>query len=66
VLPRSPPGQAAAFVLAVFAASASWQFILVSGGAQISRVIIGRRGGLATSTASSVVIAWLAFRPFSR
>ena len=54
--------QAGVFVLAVIAASASWQFILVSGGALIGRVASSRRGMLVVSLASSLLIAALAVR----
>jgi len=54
------PAQAAAFVAAVFAASASWQLILVSGGALIGRVAGGRRGTLAISMGSALLIAVIA------
>jgi arginine exporter protein ArgO len=56
------PAQAGLFVLAVFTASASWQFLLVSGGALIGRVAGSRRGMLAISLASALLIAWLAAR----
>ena len=48
------------FVLAAFAASASWQLLLVGGGSLIGRVLTGPRGRLATSLASSLLIAVLA------
>lgn len=54
--------QAGVFVTAVFAASASWQFVLVGGGALAGRVATSRRGMLAASLASSFLIAGLAFR----
>lgn len=56
------PAQAAAFVLAVAAASASWQLILVSGGKLIGRAAGSRGGGLAISLASSLIITALASR----
>ncbi len=59
------PAQAGLFVLAVFTASASWQFLLVSGGALIGRVAGSRRGMLAISLASALLIAWLAARILS-
>jgi len=60
------PAQAALFVAAVFVASASWQLILVSGGALIGRVAGSQRGTLAASLASSLLIAGIAFRILSR
>jgi arginine exporter protein ArgO len=60
------PAQAGLFVLAVFAASASWQLVLVSGGALIGPVVTGQRGRLGTALASSLLIATLAFRILSR
>ena len=62
----STPTQAGAFVAAVFAASASWQLVLVSGGALIARVAGSRRGMLAISLASSLLIAGIAFQTLSR
>jgi hypothetical protein len=59
------PAQAGLFVLAVFTASASWQFLLVDGGALIGRVAGRRRGMLAISLASALLIAWLAARILS-
>jgi arginine exporter protein ArgO len=56
------PAQAAAFVAAVFAASASWQLILVSGGALIGRVAGGRHGTLAISMGSALLIAMIAIQ----
>jgi arginine exporter protein ArgO len=50
------------FVLAAFAASASWQLVLASGGALLGRVLTGRRGRLITALASSALITVLAFR----
>jgi threonine/homoserine/homoserine lactone efflux protein len=52
----------AAFVLAVFAASASWQLVLAGGGAFLGRVLTGSRGRLITALASSVLIGVLAVR----
>jgi arginine exporter protein ArgO len=54
------PTQAAAFVAAVFAASASWQLILVSGGALIGRLASGRHGTLTISIGSALLIAMIA------
>lgn len=53
------PAQAV-FVVAAFAASASWQLVLASGGALLGRVLTGRRGRMATALVSSAVIAGLA------
>lgn len=52
----------AVFVLAVFAASASWQLILAGSGAFLGRVLTDPRGRLITSIASSLLIAVLAIR----
>jgi len=54
------PGQAAVFVLAAFAASASWQLALSAGGATLGRAISTPRGRTLTGLVSSVVIALLA------
>ncbi|MGW2280166.1 LysE family transporter [Streptomyces sp. NPDC001770] len=56
------PGERAVFVLAAFAASASWQLLLVGGGALLGRVLTGPRGRLLTSLVSSAVIVGLAAR----
>jgi arginine exporter protein ArgO len=50
------------FVLAAFAASASWQALLAGGGALLGRVLTGPRGRLVTALVSSAVIAALAVR----
>jgi arginine exporter protein ArgO len=50
----------AAFVAAVFVASASWQLVLAGGGAFLGRVLTGSRGRLVTGLASSVLIGVLA------
>ncbi|TRV74011.1 lysine transporter LysE [Streptomyces sp. 130] len=50
----------AVFVLAAFAASASWQLLLAAGGALLGRVLTGPRGRLATSLVSCAVIVGLA------
>ncbi|MGW1257797.1 LysE family transporter [Streptomyces sp. NPDC002513] len=50
------------FVLAAFAASASWQLMLAGGGALAGRALAGRRGRLVTALVSSAVIAALAVR----
>jgi arginine exporter protein ArgO len=60
------PAQAGVFVLAVVAASASWQLLLVSGGALVGRVVGSRRGMLVISLASSLLIAALAAQMLSR
>jgi arginine exporter protein ArgO len=60
------PAQATGFVAAVFAASASWQLVLVSGGALIGRVAGSRRGMLAISLASSLLIAGIAAQILSQ
>ncbi|MEU6091715.1 LysE family transporter [Streptomyces sp. NPDC047085] len=52
----------AVFTLAAFAASASWQLLLASGGALLGRVLTGRRGRLVTALASSALITVLAVR----
>jgi len=50
----------AVFVVAAFAASASWQLLLAAGGGLLGRVLTGPRGRFATAIGSSVVIAVLA------
>lgn len=50
----------AVFVLAAFAASASWQLLLAGGGALLGRTLTGSRGRLVTAIASSTLIAALA------
>ncbi|WP_323135525.1 hypothetical protein [Streptomyces beihaiensis] len=52
----------AVFVIAAFAASASWQLLLAGGGALLGRALTGPRTGLATALASSTLIAALAVR----
>ncbi|MCW7947543.1 lysine transporter LysE [Streptomyces hygroscopicus] len=64
---RSPDAAPAArsaslFVLAAFAASASWQLALAGSGALLGRALTGRRGRLVTALVSSAVIAALAAR----
>jgi arginine exporter protein ArgO len=56
------PLEQGVFVLAAFAASASWQMLLAGGGALLGRALTGRRGQLVTALASSVVITVLAVR----
>lgn len=50
----------AVFVLAAFAASASWQLLLAGGGALLGRALTGHRGRLITAVTSSTVICALA------
>jgi arginine exporter protein ArgO len=50
----------AVFVLAAFAASASWQLLLAGGGALLGRALIGSHGRLVTAMASSTLITALA------
>lgn len=57
--PLSPAAEAV-FVVAAFAASASWQLLLAGGGSLVGRVLSGPRGRLATALTSSVVIVILA------
>lgn len=52
----------AVFVLAAFAASASWQLFLAMGGAFLGRVLTGSRGRLITAMTSSILIGVLAVR----
>ncbi|MFJ5775509.1 LysE family transporter [Streptomyces sp. NPDC093094] len=52
----------AVFVLAAFAASASWQLLLAGGGALLGRALTGHRGRLVTALVSSAVMAALAVR----
>jgi arginine exporter protein ArgO len=56
------PSAQGVFVLAAFAASASWQLLLAGGGALLGRALTGRRGRLVTALVSSTVIALLAVR----
>lgn len=50
---------AAVFVVAAFAASASWQLLLAGGGALVGRLLTSPRGRLATALAASAVIVVL-------
>ncbi|MEU9170526.1 LysE family transporter [Streptomyces sp. NPDC048420] len=56
------PLEQGVFVLAAFAASASWQLLLAGGGALLGRALTGHRGRLATALVSSAVITLLAVR----
>lgn len=60
VLGGPTTGDGAVFVLAAFAASASWQLLLAVGGALLGRLLTGPRGRLATALTSSAVIVGLA------
>jgi arginine exporter protein ArgO len=53
-------GAAVVFVLAAFAASASWQLLVAAGGSAVGRILTGPRGQLVTALVSSGVIAVLA------
>ncbi|MFI5838246.1 LysE family transporter [Catenuloplanes sp. NPDC051500] len=55
-----PPGEAAAFVLGAFLASASWQLLIAAGGSLVGRALTGRRGRLWTALASAALIVALA------
>ncbi|MFG2551020.1 LysE family transporter [Streptomyces sp. NPDC048581] len=57
-----PPLEQGVFVLAAFAASASWQLLLAGGGALLGRLLTGHRGRLVTALVSSGVILALAVR----
>ncbi|MFC5664499.1 LysE family transporter [Kitasatospora misakiensis] len=50
------------FVLAAFAASASWQALLATGGALLRRLLTGPRGRLLTGLAGNAVVFALALR----
>ncbi|MFI0960189.1 LysE family transporter [Streptomyces sp. NPDC021080] len=56
------PLEQGVFVLAAFAASASWQLLIAGGGALLGRTLTGHRGRLVTGLASSGVIMLLAVR----
>ncbi|MGW3386831.1 LysE family transporter [Streptomyces cinereoruber] len=58
--PATGPAEAIAFVLAAFAASASWQLLLAGTGTLLGRAVTGPRGRLATALASSALIVALA------
>ncbi|MGK5697384.1 LysE family transporter [Streptomyces sp. URMC 128] len=59
--PAGPPEQGV-FVLAAFAASASWQVLLAGGGALLGRALTGHRGRLVTALVASGVMTVLAVR----
>ncbi|MGY0460129.1 LysE family transporter [Kitasatospora sp. cg17-2] len=62
---RTGPGSLGAglvFVLAAFAASASWQALLATGGALLRRVLTGPRGRLLTGLTGNLVVLALALR----
>ncbi|MFI1979534.1 LysE family transporter [Streptomyces wedmorensis] len=52
--------EATAFVVAAFAASASWQLLLAMGGTLLGHLVTGPRGRLTTNLASGALIAALA------
>ena len=54
--------EAVVFVVAAFAASASWQLLLAGGGALLGRFVTSPRGRLTTAFVSSAVIVALAVR----
>ncbi|MDT0390264.1 MULTISPECIES: LysE family transporter [Streptomyces] len=56
------PFEQAVFVLAAFAASASWQVLLAGGGALLGRALTGPRGRLVTALVASGVMTVLAVR----
>ncbi|MFD8717363.1 LysE family transporter [Streptomyces sp. NPDC059629] len=56
------PLEQGVFVLAAFAASASWQLLLAGGGALLGRGLTGHRGRLVTALLSSCVMLGLAAR----
>ncbi|MEU1406560.1 LysE family transporter [Streptomyces sp. NPDC005728] len=56
------PLERVVFVLAAFAASASWQLLLAGGGALLGRALTGLRGRLVTALLSSGVMLVLAVR----
>ncbi|MFF5633635.1 LysE/ArgO family amino acid transporter [Streptomyces sp. NPDC012825] len=58
--PATGPAAATVFVLAAFAASASWQLLLAGTGTLLGRAVTGPRGRLATALASSALITALA------
>jgi arginine exporter protein ArgO len=50
------------FVVAAFAASASWQLLLAAGGSVLGRILTGPRGRLASAWVAGAVIAALGVR----
>ncbi|MEU0899405.1 LysE family transporter [Streptomyces massasporeus] len=56
------PLEQGVFVLAAFAASASWQVLLAGSGALLGRALTGHRGRLATALVASCVMTALAVR----
>ncbi|MER6463467.1 LysE family transporter [Streptomyces sp. NPDC001228] len=56
------PLEQGTFVVAAFAASASWQLLLAGGGALLGRSLTGHRGRLVTALLSSCVMLGLAAR----
>ncbi|GAB7106279.1 LysE family transporter [Streptomyces phaeofaciens JCM 4814] len=54
------PLEQGVFVLAAFAASASWQVLVAGGGALLGRMLTGHRGRLVTALLSSTVMTVLA------
>ncbi|HEX2774560.1 MAG TPA: lysine transporter LysE, partial [Micromonosporaceae bacterium] len=54
--------QQTVFVVAAFAASASWQLLIAAGGSVVGRLLAGPTGRLATAVVSSALIATLAAR----
>ena len=56
----STPVEGVAFVVAAFAASASWQLTLAGGGAALGRFVTSQRGHVVTGVVSGLVIAGLA------
>ncbi|WP_316767903.1 LysE family transporter [Streptomyces sasae] len=56
------PLEQGVFVLAAFAASASWQLLLAGGGALLGQGLTGHRGRLVTALLSSCVMLGLAAR----
>ncbi|MFJ4667734.1 LysE family transporter [Kitasatospora purpeofusca] len=55
-------GPGLVFVLAAFAASASWQAMLATGGALLRRLVTGPRGRLLTGLTGNLVVLALALR----
>ncbi|SDT81631.1 Arginine exporter protein ArgO [Streptomyces sp. TLI_053] len=55
-------GPGLVFVLAAFAASASWQALLATGGALLRRLLTGARGRLLTGLTGNLVVLALALR----